>query len=220
METLMTYLTAFGLASGAGGKAAIPVLALGVFHYTPYFELSERFEWIASPLVMIILAVLMVTEILVDAHPDLGQYSDVAAYLPKITAGFIAFAAVTGEVDDSLIKLVASGVLGSLTATGATWLRNKFRCPIRDHGEDLHDSIGKMASIGESGLVATLSSAFILVPVVGLVILGTTGASGWLLSRKLDSRRTPCVFCGQPVRPGALICPYCQKEQSESAEIR
>ena len=89
MESLMTYMAAFGLAAGAGAKAAIPVLALGAFSYTPYFELTERFAWIADPLVMAILGVLVVIEIVVDSHPDLGRFSDFASYLPKVVAGFI-----------------------------------------------------------------------------------------------------------------------------------
>ncbi len=63
MESLMTYMAAFGLASGAGAKAVIPVLALGAFSYTPYFELSQRFAWIADPAVMIVLGVLVFVEI-------------------------------------------------------------------------------------------------------------------------------------------------------------
>ena len=103
MESLMTYMAAFGLAAGAGAKAVIPVLALGAFSYTPYFELSQRFAWIADPAVMIVLGVLVFVEIVVDAHPDLGRFSDVAAYLPKVVAGFLGFAAVTGTLDDSMV---------------------------------------------------------------------------------------------------------------------
>ena len=49
MESLMTIMAAFGLSAGAGAKAFIPVLALGAFSYTSYFELSERFAWVADP---------------------------------------------------------------------------------------------------------------------------------------------------------------------------
>ena len=90
MESLMTYMAAFGIAAGAGAKAFIPILALGVFSYTQYFALADRFAWIADPLVMVALAVLVVVEIVVDAHPDLGRFSDVVAYLPKVVAGFLA----------------------------------------------------------------------------------------------------------------------------------
>ncbi len=48
MTQIMTYLSAFGLASGAGAKAFIPILLLGGMHYTQYFELSEQFSWIGN----------------------------------------------------------------------------------------------------------------------------------------------------------------------------
>jgi hypothetical protein len=208
----MQYLTAFGLASGAGGKAAIPLLALGIFHYTPYFELSDRFAWIASPVVMALLALLMIAEIVADAHPELGRFSDVVAYLPKLAAGFLAFAAVTGTVDDNLNQLLLSGALGGVTAGGAAWLRNRIRRPIRDHAEDLHEGVGKIASLGESGLVASLSSAFILVPLAGAVVLALSAGGGWYFSRSLDGRRKPCRHCGEPVRPDALVCPHCRRD--------
>ncbi|MBN2430289.1 MAG: DUF4126 family protein [Acidobacteria bacterium] len=217
MESIMQYLTAFGLATGAGGKAAIPLLALGVFHYTPYFELSERFAWIASPVVMTVLAVVMIAEIVADAHPEMGRFADVAAYLPKLAAGFIAFAAVTGEVDDSLQQLLGTGVLGGVTAGGATWLRNRMRRPVRDHAEELHDGIGRVAAIGESGLVASLSTAFILVPVIGAVGLALSAGGGWLFSRRLDDRRRSCPHCKQPVRHDALVCPHCRRDMVSGA---
>jgi len=210
METIMSYLTAFGLATGAGGKAAIPLLALGVFHYTPYFELSDRFAWIASPVVMTVLAVIMMVEIVADAHPELGRFADMAAYLPKLAAGFLAFAAVTGTVDDSLQQLLGSGILGGVTAGGATWLRNRIRRPVRDHAEELHDGVGKVAAIGESGLVASLSTAFILVPVIGAAGLALSAGGAWFFSQRLEDRRRPCPHCGRPVRCDALVCPHCR----------
>ncbi len=211
MENLMTYLTAFGLAGGAGGKAAIPMLALGVFHYTPWYELSPSYRWIASPLVLVVLGVIIVAEIVADAHPEFGRWSDVLGYLPKIIAGFIVFAAVTGQVDDSLLRLVGSGVLGGVTAGGTHWLRNRVRQPIRDVGEDAHHGVGKMVSLGETGLAAILSSTAILVPVAGIVLLGGAGAASAVVANRLGSRRVDCPYCGQPIRPGAAVCRHCRQ---------
>ncbi len=213
MESLMTYMAAFGIAAGAGAKAFIPVLALGAFNYTPYFELSERFAWIADPLVMAILAVLVVLEIVVDAHPDLGRFSDVAAYLPKAVAGFIAFAAVTGTVDENLAQLGASGVLGGGTAVGVHWLRNQIRRPFRDLAEDAHEAAGKLASVGEAGASATLTGTAFLAPPLSLLLLGGFVAVGVVVLRAADRRRVKCLHCGEPIRPGALVCPLCRRDQ-------
>ncbi|MCK5376412.1 MAG: DUF4126 family protein [Acidobacteria bacterium] len=218
MESLMTYMAAFGIAAGAGAKAFIPVLALGVFSYTPYFELAERFAWIADPLVMAILAVLVIAEIVVDSHPDLGRFSDVVAYLPKVVAGFIAFAAVTGRLDENVVQLGASSLFGGGTAAGVHWLRNQVRRPFRDLAEDAHEGAGKLASIGEAGASAALSGTALLVPPVSVLMLVGFVAFSVIVIRTADRRRVACIHCGEPIRPGALVCPHCRRDQVDQVE--
>jgi hypothetical protein len=213
METLMTYMAAFGLATGAGAKAFIPIFALGAFHYTPYFELSGRFAWIADPLVMGIIAVLVVLEIAVDSHPDLGRFSDLVSYLPKIVAGFIGFAAVTGQLDPDVAQLGASGVLGGGTAAGIHWLRNKARQPFREVAEDTHESVGKVASLSEAGASAALSGSALVVPPVSMILAVAFVGGSVLVARRSEARRVACSHCGEPIRPGALVCVHCKREQ-------
>ena len=212
METLMTYMAAFGIAAGAGAKAFIPILALGVFSYTPYFELADRFAWIADPMVMVVLAVLVIVEIVVDAHPDLGRFSDVIAYLPKVVAGFLAFAAVTGRLDNELVQLGTSGVLGGGTAAGVHWLRNQVRQPFRDLAEDAHESVGKLASVSEAGASATLSGTALVAPPLSILALVGFVAVSAATIRVADRRRVVCVHCGEPIRRGALVCPHCRAD--------
>jgi hypothetical protein len=209
MTEIMTYLSAFGLASGAGAKAFIPILMLGGLHYTRYFELAESFSWIADPAVMIILAVLVVLEIVVDAHPDLGQFADEVAYLPKFAAGFIGFAAVVGTVDESLLALTGSGLLGGGTAVGVHWLRNKIRKPFRLAAEDVHEGVGKLASFTEAGTSAAVAGTAVLVPPVSILMMGGIAAVALVASGKIDGRRVPCTQCGEPIRPTAVVCFHC-----------
>ena len=217
MESLMTYMAAFGIAAGAGAKAFIPILLLGGFSYTPYFELADRFAWIADPLVMTVLGVLVVVEILVDAHPDLGRFSDAAAYLPKVVAGFLAFAAVTGRLDGDLASLSSSGIFGGGTAAGVHWLRNRVRRPFRDLAEDAHGSVGKLASVTEAGASATLAGTALVAPPLAMVGLAGLVVGGVAISRAADRRRSACIHCGEPIRPGAVVCPTCRREQVEPA---
>jgi hypothetical protein len=205
----MTYMSAFGLASGAGAKAFIPILALGGFHYTPYFELSDRFSWIADPIVMAALGILVVLEIVVDAHPDLGAWTDTVAYLPKMVAGFIGFAAVTGTVDGDLLSLAGSGILGAGTAAGIHWTRNRIRLPFRDVAEDLHEGAGKAASLSEAGVSMALAGSAVLAPPLSILLAVGLGLGAIVAARTLDRRRVPCSSCGEPIRPGALVCIHC-----------
>ena len=216
MPTVMEYLSAFGLAGGAGAKAIVPVLVLGLLHHTRYFELSPQFQWMASIPVLVVLAVLLLAEIWLDSHPDLGRFHDVLAYLPKFVAGCLAFAAATGTLDESLGRLAASGLLGGTTAAGVHWLGNRVRRPVRELSDGVHSGIGKAFSWGEVGLSAGVSLLAVLVPLlaVGLLLAGIgvafTAAHWW------SARRKPCVHCGQPIRPGATVCPHCRKELGES----
>jgi len=214
MQPLMSYLTAFGLAGGVGAKAFIPVLALGAFHYTEYFELSDRWAWIASPPVMVALGVLVLAEIVVDANPDLGAYADVVGYLPKVAAGFIAFAAATGTVDQSLMELGASGLLGGATAGAVHFLRNRARQPLREHVEHLHGHFGTAASLGEAGVSAATAVSAVVAPVVALALLAAAVGCAFAVAHALDRRRVQCVHCGEPIRPDARVCFHCKRDQA------
>ena len=220
MTTLMSYLAGFGLAASSGAKAFIPVLLLGLAHYTDYFELSEKYLWIADPVVMTILAVLVLVEIVVDAHPELGELSDHVAYLPKAVGGFIAFAAATGEVHDSLLELSASGLLGAATASGVHWVRNTLRRPFRQSVEGVHESAGKLASLGEAGVATGVAGAAVVVPPLSLLLLGAVGAGAAVVLRMAGARRVRCRHCGGMIRPGALVCIHCGREQRPGENAR
>lgn len=212
MGSIMAILSAFGLAGGAGAKAFVPLLVLGAFHYTPYFELTGRFAWIASPQVMVVIGVLLILEILVDSVPELGEYSDVVSYLPKIVAGFIAFAAATGTVDENLMHLGVSGALGGGTAAGIHWVRNQIRRPFREVAETLHDGAGRFASFGEAGVSTVVSSSAIVAPPLAIFALGAFAVAGFGVSRKLDGRSEKCAGCGGRMYSDALACPSCGAE--------
>ena len=139
---LLSYMTAFGLASGAGGRASMVLFSLGIFHHTAYFNLSESFLWVASVPVLFVLGALTLVEVLADLHPELSELNDMAQYLPSLVSGFIAFAAVTGDVDSSLLQLVASGVMGGATSSVVRYARNQVSNIVRmSDGTDLAQPI-------------------------------------------------------------------------------
>ena len=213
MGSLMSIMSGFGLAGGAGAKAFIPLLLIGGFHYTPYFELGGQFAWIASPQVMVVLGVLVVLEILVDSVPELGEYSDIVSYLPKIVAGFIAFAAATGSIDENLGQLAVSGALGGGTAAGVHWVRNQIRRPFREVAETMHGGAARFASVGEAGVSTMVASSAIVAPPVAIFALGAFALAGFGVSKKLGGRSAVCCKCGGRMYPDALACPSCGSEK-------
>ena len=169
---ILSYMTAFGLAAGAGSRACMVILALGVFHYTPYFELSESYAWVASIPVMFVIGFLTLLDILADLNPNISELNDVAQYLPGLVAGFLCFAAMTGSVDSNLLHLVISGVLGGGVATGARFVRNGLSEVSREISEELGlDTPHLLRSGTESMGTALIIPAAIIAPVVGVVLV-------------------------------------------------
>lgn len=212
METIVSYLTAFGLATGAGTKATIPVIVLGLFHHTSYFELSPSWEWIGSPPVLAVLVAMLLVEVYADSHPEFGTWIDSIGYLPAIVSGFIAFAAATGTVDSSLLQLTTSGLFGSGTAVVVKGIRNAVRRPFREHVESVHEHVGAAATAGEAGLAGVVSVASIVAPVAGGILAVVAIGSALSLSAITRGAKSACAKCGEKIDRRALVCPSCRAE--------
>jgi len=194
---LLTLTTGLGLAAGAGGRAMIVALALGGFHYTAYFTLGSNFEWLAAPPVMAVLGVLAAVELLADWYPSFGELNDLSAYAPKAVAGFIALAAATGRVDDSLLALLGSGVLGAGTAASVHWGRTRIRRTTRDLGA-LFD---RGASAAETTAAAGLTGAAFLQPILVPFLLVALCTGGWFALKLLRRGRESLFEDGPFERP-------------------
>ena len=174
MDGLLPLITGFGLAAGAGGRASLVALLLGVCHYTPYFDLAPSFEWLASIPVLFILGVIGLTEMWVDAHPDLKEFAHYPTYLSSFIVGFIALAASTGEVDSNILSLAGSGILGGVTGTIARYARNEVTEFIDNTTGALGDVLGDGAlntkrSMMENMATVSIVGATITLPIVGVI---------------------------------------------------
>jgi len=185
---IMSYIVGFGLAAGAGGRALLVVLGLGLFHYTEYFELTDPYLWIASPPVLAVVGVLALVEILADMSPDFSELSDLAGYLPAAIAGFIALSAVTGQVDDSLLRLAFSGVLGGATGVGVRWARNKVSDAFREASDVTFDGVHKTRSVGETALTAGVVGTSFIWPFLAVGILVGAVVLGMWASKKVMAK--------------------------------
>jgi hypothetical protein len=193
MDGLLPLITGFGLAAGAGGRASLVALLLGVCHYTPYFELAPSFEWLASIPVLFILGVIGLTEMWVDAHPDLKEFAHYPTYLSAFMVGFIALAASTGDVDSNILSLAGSGILGGFTGTAARYARNEVTEFIDNTTGALGDVLGDgtlntKRSMMENVATVSLVGATIILPILGIiaVVLLLVGGIAWARSSRKD----------------------------------
>ena len=104
-------------------------------------------------------------------------------------------------------------MLGGGTAAGVHWIRNQVRRPFRDLAEDTHESVGKLASVGEAGASAALAGTALVAPPLSMLLLGAFATSAVYTVRAAKGRRIPCLHCGDAIRPGALVCPHCKRDQ-------
>ena len=131
-------------------------------------------------------------------------------------AGFILCAAMVGSIDEDLTALATSGVLGGGTAAGVHWLRNQVRRPFRIGVEDLHEGVGKLASVPEAGAPAAVAGTALVAPPLALLLLASLAAMALLLARAAAGRRSACVHCGESIRPGAMVCVHCGRDQQDA----
>ena len=60
---------------------------------------------------------------------------------------------------------------------------------------------------------ASLAGTAMVVPPVSMLIAVVLVGGSVAVARRSVSRRVPCVHCGEPIRPGAIICIHCKREQ-------
>jgi len=218
---LMQVLTGAGLAGAAGHRAFIPPLALGLMHrfaaagatagVEPWFKLSQKFEWLGDPKVLAILGVLAVIEYVAERSPDAPELVTLALKLPKAASGFLVAAAGVGQMDESLVALTASGVLGSATSLGVDTLRagvkHAVQQPLSDATHGHSDRLMGSAETAWSGFLTYLAW---VVPIVAILALGLL-VGVWFGRKKVEkANRVACSKCGYLRHPDAKVCPECK----------
>lgn len=169
---LVQLFSATGLAAGAGQRAALVALALGAFHHTEYFELAPRFAWLASTPVLVALGVVALADLVAERFPEIAELRDLAGYLPAAVVGFIASAGALGAVDQNLVALGASGVLGSAVAVGTHYGQVRVREQAREMDDSVDRLAGWGASLGAGGLTtASIFQPWLVLPVLALLVL-------------------------------------------------
>ncbi|MCC6259508.1 MAG: DUF4126 domain-containing protein [Anaerolineales bacterium] len=114
MDTFLGIFSAFGLSASAGLNAYIPLLVVGaISHYFPnLLNLTQPWDLIASPWILILLGVLVIIEMLADKVPAVNHLNDVIQTFIRPAAGAIAFAASAKVITDiHPIVALACGLL-------------------------------------------------------------------------------------------------------------
>jgi hypothetical protein len=166
---LFGVFSAFGLSASAGLNAYIPLLVVGVVdHYFPsLLNLTEPWDLIANPYILILLGILVIIEMLADKVPAVNHINDVIQTVIRPAAGAIAFAASAKVVTDiNPVLALACGLLvaGSVHAVKAVAVRPAVTALTAGAGN-------VPVSIAEDIVSTVVSILAIVIPVVMGVIL-------------------------------------------------
>jgi uncharacterized membrane protein len=168
MELLLGIFTAFGLSASAGLNAYIPLLVVGVIaHYTDWITLSEPWDLLANPWVLIVLGILVIIEMLADKIPAVNHVNDAIQTFVRPAAGAVAFAAsakVITDVHPVLALVCGLLVAGSVHAVKAVAIRPAVTVTTGGAGN-------VPVSIAEDIFSTVMSILAILVPILVAVIL-------------------------------------------------
>jgi hypothetical protein len=189
MELLLGVFSAFGLSASAGLNAYIPLLVVGVIaHYFPNtLTLSQPWDLIANPWILILLGVLVIIEMIADKVPAVNHINDLIQTVVRPAAGAVAFAASAKVVTDiNPVLALACGLLmaGSVHVVKSAAVRTAVTATTAGAGN-------VPVSIAED-VVSFVASVFaILLPIVmGTVLIILLALVLWWLWRRTDKTQT------------------------------
>lgn len=169
MELFTGIFTAFGLSASAGLNAYIPLLIVGlVGRYTDLIKLSNPWDTLANPWIILMLCGLVIIEMLADKVPAVNHINDLVQTVIRPTAGAIAFAASANVVTDvSPVLALAAGLLvaGTVHVAKAGALRPAVTATTGGAGNI-------PVSIAEDIISTVLSIVAIILPIlIGTLII-------------------------------------------------
>lgn len=169
MEALFGIFSAFGLSASAGLNAYIPLLTVGVIaHYFPNaIHLSQPWDLMANPWILILLGVLVIIEMLADKIPAVNHINDLIQTVVRPAAGAVVFAASANIVTNiHPVLALACGLLvaGTVHTAKAAVVRPLVTATTAGSGN-------VPVSIAEDIVSTIMSVLAILLPILMFILL-------------------------------------------------
>ena len=126
MDLILQIASGIGLASCAGLRTFLPLLAVGIAGRLEWVILDSRFGWLASTPSLLVLGTAVVAEMLADKFPIVDHCLDGAGTFVRPAAGALAMASTLGGASP-LAGAVLAIILGAPAAAGVHFLKAKAR---------------------------------------------------------------------------------------------
>jgi hypothetical protein len=183
----MDIFSAFGLSASAGLNAYIPLLIVGLLaRYTNTIRLSQPWDTLSEPWVLLVLAVLLLIEILADKIPAVNHFNDALQTVVRPVAGAIVFAAsshIISDIHPVLAMICGLFVAGAVHGVKALAVRPAVTATTGG-------TANPVVSTAEDILATILSIIAVLIPVVlGALICVAAALAIWLIWRRINRER-------------------------------
>lgn len=201
------------LASAAGARTSLTLLALAVAARFGSTELPEHLSFLSDNLGLALLVALVIAEEFIEQDEDLQHLTSYINYLLRGAGGALASTAFEtlggGELPPAIAAVAGAGI-----AVATHHLRMRLYDVVRGFGESFSSPRTWLAWLEAGGVVGVVAAAF-LAPALALafVVVASMGALTILLIRRTTERRVyrrPCPNCQTRIRVEARLCPNCK----------
>lgn len=124
MDTALSIALGIGLASAAGFRVFLPLLAVSIAAFTGHLHLNDSFAWLGSTPALTMFAVASVVEVLAYYIPAVDNLLDIITTPLALVAGTVLSAAVITELSPLLkwSTAIISGGGAAIVTQGLTTL--------------------------------------------------------------------------------------------------
>jgi hypothetical protein len=182
-ELLPALAMAIALASAAGLRAWLPLLAAGGLARLGVFSLGPSFQFLASDQALVIFGVATAIEVIGDKIPAVDHALDVIGTPLRPIAGAVLAASVLGTVADPLL----AAVLGIAVGAPSALVPHVAKSALRAASSAATGGLANPAlSFVEDAIAVVLLILAVLVPLVVVALVGLTLflATRWLRRRR------------------------------------
>lgn len=189
---MFAALTGAGLSAAAGLNAYIPFLAVALLaRFTDVVALPSGFEWVGSTWAIVLSAILLVGEIIVDKIPALDSVNDALGTVVRPASGAVVFAATAAaaNLDNSawMIEHPWVGLIGGAIVAGVFHIGKAGARPVANTATA--GFAAPVMSTAEDVTAMALSALAFVAPVLVLVALVLVAYVLWTLVRRVRRMR-------------------------------
>lgn len=166
VQTITTLFAALGLSSTAGIRAYLPLLALGIASDAGLVQMQGGFHDLGSPAILLVLAILVVGEFIVDKVPVIDHISDLVHTVIRPISGAVIMAGTANPISHDHPWIAA--LIGAVLAFAFHGVKAASRPAVSATTAGVGNPI---VSIIEDVAAVLLSLLMLFAPIIGIIAL-------------------------------------------------